>query len=96
MEIWKYSISNGIGYQTISMPKGSKIISAATQRNRICVWAEVDPDNQSLEAHNIELVQTGPPGTPSDTNRRFIDTVMLYDGDLVLHVYEHIPQENNT
>jgi hypothetical protein len=67
----------------VSMPHGAEILCAQTQRNLLCIWAKVNTDN-SFEQREFTLCGTGhlaPDG-------KYIGTVQLHDGDLVLHIME--------
>ena len=74
--------------EPVSMPKGSVILSAADQGEGICIWAEVDPSAEMVEEF-FDIFGTGH-GMSEDKGRKFIDTVFLYGGKLVFHVY-HLP-----
>lgn len=80
--IWKYELATL--RQTIPMPVGARILSAAAQGTSICVWVEVDP---STNYENVTLVTvlTGHP--MPDVPMTFIGTVLLNEGMMVVHVY---------
>ena len=40
MTIWKFELPANDSV-TVEMPMGARILSTATQRDRLCVWAEV-------------------------------------------------------
>ena len=82
--IHKYHLS-AVGYQSIAMPKGAKVLSAQVQNGEIFVWAEVDTDEDN-ELRDFKLIGTGHEIISS--NLRFIDTVQLSSGQLILHVHE--------
>lgn len=66
------------------------ILSAASQGESICVWAEVDLTTTEKTEEHFDVFGTGhdvPPG-----NRKFIGTVFLIGGQLVFHVY-HVLKE---
>lgn len=72
----------------LDMPSGAKVLSAVNQRNRLCVYAEVDHSRQK-NMRTFACVETGGP-LPKPAGRwQFIDTVLLDDGAFVLHVYVH-------
>ena len=83
--IYKYPIES-IG-ETITMPTGAIVISAAVQGDEICLWAEVDTDNKK-EVRRFEVFCTGEgmPRGNGDAVRIFIATV--FRGPYVFHVYE--------
>lgn len=74
--------------ETVDMPSGSIILSAAGQGDNICIWAEVNPEAEA-KTERFEVVAPG--GQVAPSNRRFIGTVLLHGGLLVLHVY-HLPR----
>lgn len=88
--IWKYELHPVL--KDIGMPRNAKVLTAAAQGNKICVWAEVDPDEPVDEVRHFEVFGTGhviPKG-----ERLYIGTAFL--GAMVFHVYElnahHEPQ----
>ena len=73
----------------INVPINSTILSVHEQEDRICVWVECDfTDITNLEII-FEVYGTGVEMPPGD--RLFIDTVHLYGGSLVFHVYRKLP-----
>lgn len=85
--IWKYFIES-FGVNRLSMPMGAVILTAAAQGGFSCVWALVDPDKVKV-ARRILVATTGaeiPPG--GLTGARFIGTVLLHEGSLVVHCFD--------
>ena len=82
--IWKFNlpISN---YCTIQIPKNYKILKVAEQKNEITLWAQVD-DCKDTEDVTFRIVGTGQP--LGDKQLKYLDSVSLYDGYLVFHVYK--------
>jgi len=91
--IYKYTLRPG--KQSLKLPIGSKIISVANQRDDICIWAEVETLNSDTEERDIEVFATGDVMYElyDDFERVHIGTVLLFGGDLVLHVYEIVKVE---
>lgn len=61
MKIYKYQLKlerDEFGKEVISMPNGAKIIHIGTQLDKICIWAEVTPDNP-VEDRTFHVVGTG-------------------------------------
>lgn len=88
--IYKYDITdlnNGI----LSAPI-VRVLSVGEQRNRICVWAEVDT-NKTPERWQFIPVPTGVSLDPPDNRRCLLDThtfygtVHLANSMLIFHVY---------
>lgn len=73
------------------MPKGSKIISAQSQNNDLCIWAKCDPQYSSVERH-FRCVGTGRE-FPDKENLEFIATVQFDNGLTVVHLFERIIYE---
>jgi hypothetical protein len=75
--------------QEVSLPVGARILSIAMQQGKLCLWAEVDPDptlmlvNVPIYLYGIEHPIDVPPN-----KRRFICTLLLNEGSLVLHAFE--------
>lgn len=72
--------------QVIKMPKGSRILSIKQQRNRVCLWAEVDT-SEEIEDVTILCFGTGQV-IPSYIKKEFIASLLLYSGDLVFHFFK--------
>lgn len=81
--VLKYHIIEGI--TTHPLPAGSEILSAKEQRGSIVVYALVPDEFEGMQIHHFMTVGTGQE-TPFD-GYTFIDTLMLWEGRLVLHVF---------
>lgn len=88
--IWKFNVG-GIGQTTIEMPKGAKILSVQAQRGEVVMWAAVD-ERAKVEPRAFIVVGTGYREAVNEHTCQFLGTVQLYDGDLVLHVFEQDPE----
>lgn len=88
---WKFQLKQEL-YQNIMVPEEYRFTHVAVQRGAICLWAEVD-DAAPLVSRHIRMYGTGQSLPKKPTRDSIVDyyigTVLLYDGDLVLHVYEH-------
>lgn len=83
--VYKYTIEPVPG-QIIEMPEGAEILCVQTQYgDNICIWAAVDPKAPSVR-RAIEILVTG--GTVVSIDGKYIGTVQLIGGTLVLHVYD--------
>lgn len=81
--IWKFQLKTE-DIQTIIIPRNSKFLSVQMQNKIPCLWALVNPDEETIK-RKIEIFGTG---IPMDENpRTFIDTFQLYGGQLVFHVF---------
>lgn len=87
--IYKYVMTGPEGSgQCIQMPKNAKILHVADQRNQLCLWAEVDTE-QPLEERSFFVAATGQDISFSKSApRQHLGTVLMFHGELVLHVYE--------
>lgn len=85
--IWKYELES-LGFQTISMPTGAEILHVANQNDVVCLWCEVD---RYAEPGPRDFIIFGT-GHPIEDREKllFIGSVLLYDGTLVLHIYEQV------
>lgn len=68
---------------TLTMPEGARPIAVAEQRSTLCMWAEVESENQNVE-HIFHVRGTGHPMRGDEG--QFIGTVVMSYG-LVWHVY---------
>ena len=82
--IWKYNL-NIEDHQVIEMPQRARLLSVDVQRGVPRLWAEVD-QKAPLEKRRIWVMGTGNP-LPKDLTFDFIGTLLLHDGELVLHVF---------
>lgn len=83
MTIWKIELSI-LDEQTISLPKGSEILTIQNQRERPCLWAKVDPTAKE----ESRVIKTREAGHYADNLGRFISTVQFKNGSLVFHFFE--------
>jgi len=85
--IYKYSLTTK-PQQEVKMPGGAEILSVQVQDKVPCVWALVNP-TQRLVTRHLEVYCTGEPISEAMLGqRKFLGTVHLEGGKLVLHVFE--------
>lgn len=84
LRIWKFTLSI-TEKQQIKMPSGAKLLSAQIQNNMPRLWYLCEDSNE-MEFKTILTYGTGNPIRNHPGN--FIDTFQMYDGNLVLHVFE--------
>lgn len=85
--IFKYQLETE-HLQTIKLPKGAKVLTGADQRGTICIWAEVDTDNDpDPEERTFAIYGTGHP-MKEGVSHNFITTFFV--GPFVWHLYEVI------
>ena len=71
---------------TIQLPEGSEIISLKNQDNTPTIWYMCDTDEPLEDRHFLGLC-TGQ-RVPQDLEGDYIDTVVMYEGNFVLHIFE--------
>jgi len=81
--VWKYQIRSTASAVTHAVPRGGRILHAELQHDDVCVWIEVD-DEHPREDWTFRLFVTG---QPLPINAAYVRTILLADGDLVLHLY---------
>lgn len=85
--IWKFKLETKDN-NIIQMPKGAKILTVEAQYEKPCMWALVDP-NQETETRHFEVFGTGHAIRYDARNiRKYIGTYQLNGGSLVFHVFE--------
>lgn len=84
-ELKPLNISNLV--DPVMIPKGAKYLYVESQHNKIFLWAEIDTESEPVE-HMFAVFGTGY-DIPVDTvvKRTHIGSLMMYDGNLVMHVY---------
>lgn len=83
--IFKYEIDNN--NLSVEMHQNAKILTVQEQRGKICIWAEIDT-SKDFELRHFVLMGTGHSFHNIPENIKYIGTVQLHNGDLVIHVYE--------
>ena len=85
LSVWKYLLLIPAlpEIQDVLMPLGAEVLSVAGQNEYPCLWARVDPEAE-LETRRFRVCETGAPGAEGE----HVGTVLLYNGALVLHVFE--------
>lgn len=87
--VWKYEL-RPLQRQAVPMPDGAHVLAVGVQRNRLCVWAEVETTHP-LAPRDFLIVGTGIEITLPHEHLWHCGVALLDDGDLVLHVYEVRP-----
>ena len=82
-QVWKFEVSPAT---RIQIPEDAQVLSAKFQNGRICIWVLVDPDAPIVK-REFEVYGTGHPIQDAD-DLRFIDTVLVDNGQLIYHVFE--------
>lgn len=85
--IWK-AVLEPADLQKIDVPFSAELLCAREQHDQICIWFKCDPGVQK-EARSVSIVGTGHPAP--DGNVRYLGTASLHGGQLMFHVFEHVP-----
>ena len=90
-KIYKYPLA-ATGFQTVSMPIASQVLSVHEQKDHIVVYALVDiPDNgedTALSTKHFKVIGTGHSiDTEEIINYEYVGTVKLLGGTLMYHVF---------
>jgi len=74
--------------KNVTMPEGATILHVDSQRDEICIWAEVDTD-KPLVTRVFEIYGTGHE-IPKDMGfvLKHLGSVKLHQDALIFHVYE--------
>ena len=65
---------------------GADVLSVHEQREQVCLWALVDPEEKKTEQRMFHIAGTG--FDIKDNSLRFIGAVHLYSSSLVFHIFE--------
>jgi len=84
MTVWKFPLTLADS-QAVSMPLDAEILCIQVQGAATpCLWARVE-EHHPLTERRIEMRGTG---HSVESDLRYIGTVQLYGGTLVLHAFE--------
>lgn len=87
--IYKYPIENGtvVLPGTLTLPKGSTILSCAVQDETGMIWALVDPQEEEQESYRIVTMRTGYDYMMGEASYAFLGTLLFSDGAYVEHIF---------
>jgi len=90
----QYTLAGYFGAQSISMPKGARVLSVHATHESACVWALGDP-HAPMEKHRFGVVPTGEEWQSDDEEAlgSFIGTVHLRGGTYVVHIFDMGPEK---
>ena len=74
-------------YQMIIMPRSAQILTVQAQREKPCIWALIETDNEPEERY-FRMAGTGHSISSKAKLLRFVGTFQIMNGDLVFHVFE--------
>lgn len=81
--VWKYVLE--ANECEIEMPAGSEILSFQRQRDRFCLWVQVNPAGEK-EKRRFLITGTGHQNIPATAD--YVGTVLTEGDSLVLHCFE--------
>ena len=84
--IYKQTLNPNYPMQSSGVPDGSTFLSAGVQGEDIVVWYRCDP-SRAKGPRWFAVVGTGHPMPGDDLEWIFLNTVLLYGGRIVLHVF---------
>jgi hypothetical protein len=87
VRIYKYTLELE-DWQTLTLPKGARVLSFHEQHGQPRVWVLVDPNVQETEERRFRLAGTGHPIDRADL--RFVGTALLRNQTLVLHLFVEV------
>lgn len=82
--IFKYEIPHTEKKYNLVLPVNSVLIHLGSQNGKICIWAEIDPDETEETIIPLEIIGTGW-GFESE-GKYHLGTVQM--GNFVWHIYE--------
>lgn len=85
-QVWKLQLTMEVGEAQSSvhdLPQGFKVLTVAAQYGWVTVWIEVNPTAEKVPV-TFWVVGTGR-NIPENTS--YMGTAILYEGQLVAHVY---------
>lgn len=83
--VYKYPLQMA-DVQNIAMPAGAKPLSVQVQKGVPCLWALVDPLNEST-VREVRIAGTGHQLPDSVHADEFVSTFQLHNGTFVFHVF---------
>jgi hypothetical protein len=90
-KVWKFELETA-GEQRVMMPLKAEILSVQVQRGIPCLWALVDPDQESdaTETRTFLIFGTGHPIPEQRINIVYVGTYQQLVGNFIGHIFEKI------
>jgi len=88
--VWKFILDKQEADQLVDMPYGAKPFSAGNQKERLVVWAIVEPDNRPSPVRILLAGAGHPLPLPSSEMGEFLGTAQFAGGDHVFHIYHKL------
>lgn len=90
--IFKYDLEI-VDEQHLILPHEYEILTVQPQGEKLCLWAMVNSES-SYKNITIRIHGTGHPiASEAFETLKYISTVQMYDGSLVLHCFELVGQK---
>ena len=86
LQVFKYPIS-AVDYAVLKLPVGAQLIHVATQRDKPCLWALVDP-TAPMEMRKFKVVGTGHAIDESVEKLIHVGSWLMHGDSLVFHLFE--------
>lgn len=85
-KVFKYELSYQTDLINVELPIGAEVLTIDTQKNKLCLWVSVDPDELVMEIRQFRIAGTG--HSIYEEPLKYINTIQIYDGDIILHLFE--------
>lgn len=76
-------------WQEINLPANAEILCVQNQNETICIWVQLDPNEQKMQQRAICIIGTGRE-IIHPSRLKYIDSIQMIKGDLVWHIYEEV------
>lgn len=75
--------------ELLNLPTGARVLSVGVQKDTVCAWILLDNEAPATNKVYVQFIGTGwqvrfPEDVPAPM---FVDTVSLYNGDFMYHVF---------
>lgn len=85
--VYKYTLLNGQTEHQLTLPIGAQMLCVQEQFGQLQLWALVDANQVMQETRHLFVIGTGITMHPSRAHYRYLNTVQLHGGSLVLHAF---------
>ena len=86
LRVFKYLVEIG-NYFEVELPRSAQILTVDLQGSEIKLWALVDPKRPMIK-RRFRLSGTGHPIEEDMENLKYINTFLVHEGAVVVHVFE--------
>jgi hypothetical protein len=85
--VWKYPLPPTDVF-AVDLPAGAEVLHVEQQRDTVCMWALVDPDQPLVRHRRFRLVGTGHPIPEPTDARQHVGSFLVRGGAFVFHLFE--------